>query len=35
MLFNNSRGLESLINFNYFIIMSVLSSILYLVEQMG
>jgi len=32
---NNSRGLGSLIDFNYFIIVSVLSSVLYLVKQMG
>jgi len=32
MLSNNSRGLGSLTDFNYFIIMSVLSSILYLVK---
>jgi len=32
MPFNNSGGLGSLINFNCFIIMSVLSGILYLVK---
>jgi len=32
MPFNNSRGLGSLIDFNYFIIISILSSILYLVK---
>jgi len=35
MLFNNSRGLGSLMDFNYFIIVFVLSSILYLVKRMG
>jgi len=29
---NNSRGLGSLIDFNYFIIISILSSILHLVK---
>jgi len=32
MPFNNSRGLGSLMDFNYFIIVSVLSSILYIVK---
>jgi len=32
MPFNNSRGLGSLTDFNYFIIVSVLSSVLYLVK---
>jgi len=32
MLFNSSRGLGSLTDFNYFIIMSILSSVLYLVK---
>jgi len=32
MLFNNSRGLGSLTDINYFIIISILSSILYLVR---
>jgi len=32
---NNSRGLGSLTDFNYFIIVSVLSSISHLVKQMG
>jgi len=32
MPFNNSGGLGSLTDFNYFIIISVLSSILYLVK---
>jgi len=32
---NNSRGLGSLTDFNYFIIISVLSSVLYLVKRMG
>jgi len=32
---NNSGGLGSLTDFNCFVIISVLSSILYLVEQIG
>jgi len=32
MPFNNSRGLGSLMDFNYFVIISILSSILYLVK---
>jgi len=32
---NSSRGLGSLTDFNCFIIMSVLSSVLYLVKRMG
>jgi len=32
MLFNSSKGLGSLTGFNYFVIISVLSSILYLVK---
>jgi len=32
---DNSGGLGSLTDFNYFIIMSVLSGILYLVKRMG
>jgi len=32
MPFNNSRGLGSLTDFNYFIIISVLSSVSHLVE---
>jgi len=32
MPFNNSRGLGSLTDFNYFIIIFILSSILYLVK---
>jgi len=32
---NNGRGLGSLMDFNCFIIISVLSSILYLVKQIG
>ena len=32
MLFNNSRGLGSLTDFNYFIIISILSSVLYIVK---
>ena len=32
---NNSRGLGSLTDFNYFVIISILFSILYLVKQMG
>jgi len=35
MLFNSSRGLGSLMDFNYFIIVSVYSSVLYLVKQIG
>jgi len=35
MPFNNSRRLGSLTDFNYFVIMSVLSGILHLVKQMG
>jgi len=35
MLFNNSRGLGSLTDFNCFVIVSVLSSILYLVKRIG
>jgi len=35
MLSNNGKGLGSLTDFNYFIIMSVLPSILYLVKQIG
>jgi len=35
MLSNNSGGLGSLTDFNCFIIMSVLSSVLYLVERIG
>jgi len=32
---DNNRGLGSLTDFNYFIIISVLPSVLYLVKQMG
>jgi len=32
---DNGGGLGSLIDFNYFIIVSVLSSVLYLVKWMG
>jgi len=32
---NNSRGLGSLTDFNYFIIVSILSGVSYLVKQMG
>jgi len=32
---NNSGGLGSLTDFNYFIIVSILSSILYLVKRIG
>ena len=32
---NNSGGLGSLIDFNYFIIVSVLSGVLYLVKRIG
>jgi len=35
MLSNNSGGSGSLMDFNYFVIVSILSSILYLVKQMG
>jgi len=35
MPFNNSKGLGSLTDFNYFVIVSVLSGILYLVKQIG
>ena len=35
MLSNNSRGLGSLTDFNYFVIISILSSILHLVERIG
>jgi len=32
---NNGGGLGSLMDFNYFVIMSVFSSVLYLVKRMG
>jgi len=35
MLFNNNRGSGSLIDFNCFVIVSVLSGILHLVKRMG
>jgi len=35
MPFDNGGGLGSLTDFNYFVIVSVLSSVLYLVKQIG
>jgi len=35
MPFNNSRGLGSLIDFNCFVIVSILFNISHLVKQMG
>jgi len=35
MLFNNNRGLGSLTDFYYFVIISILFNILYLVKQIG
>jgi len=32
---NNGRGLGSLIDFNYFVIISILSNISHLVKRMG